>query len=217
VTVINSTLYDLIRNAHQLQRYEIVAGERAPSWLESERWDIAAKGPEQATQRELLPLLQNLLVDRFKLVTRREVRDLPAYALVFARSDRRLGPQIEPSTLDCASLAQAARDAAPGNAPRCGRNSGPGLVETFGVPLTDFTRTLSAVAGRFVVDATGLTGPFDLRLRWTPDQETANVGALSDGTSLFTAIQEQLGLRLEPRQMPVNAFVIESAQRPTED
>jgi uncharacterized protein (TIGR03435 family) len=217
VTVINVSLHDLVRNVYQLQSHELAVGERAPSWITSERWDILAKGPEQATQRELLPLLQNLLVDRFALMTRREVRDVPVYALVVARSDRRLGAQMKPSTLDCAALAVAARDAAPGAARRCGRTSGPGLIETLGVPLGDLARTLSAVTGRFVVDATELPGPFDVRLTWTPDQGAGNVGAATDGASLFTAIQEQLGLRLEPRQAPVNVLVIESAERPKEE
>jgi uncharacterized protein (TIGR03435 family) len=221
VFVSNTSLYDLIRQGFELQRQEMVSGDRLPSWVESEKWDIVAQGPpiaDQASQRQLRVMLQNLLVDRFKLVTRREVRDIPVYALVFARSDRRLGPQIQPSTIDCAALlAAAAKAAAPGTVPVCGRDSGAGFINVRGVPLADFLRTLSAFAGRVVIDGTGLTDRFDLTLKWTPDQGTGNVGALTDGTSLFTAIQEQLGLKLEPRQAPMNVFVIESAERPTQE
>ncbi len=221
VFVSNTSLYDLIRNGFELQRHEMVSGDQLPSWIQSEKWDIAAQGPpitDQSSQRRLRVMLQNLLIDRFKLVTRREVRDIPVYALVFARSDRRLGPQIQVSTLDCAALvAAAAKAAAPGAVKVCGRDSGPGFIDARGVPLADFLRTLSPSTGRVVIDATGLTDRFDLTLKWTPDQGAGNVGALTDGTSLFTAIQEQLGLRLEPRQAPMNVFVIESAQRPAEE
>jgi len=155
-------------------------------------------------------MLQNLVTDRFKLVTRREKRDVPVYALVLSRSDRQLGPQLKQSTADCAALA------APGSR-QCARDVGPGVISAIGTTIPDFARGLSLNTGRFVMDATGLTGRFDLDLRWTPDQGTANVGALTDGTSLFTAIQEQLGLRLDARQAPVEVLIVESAERPTED
>jgi uncharacterized protein (TIGR03435 family) len=161
-------------------------------------------------------MLQNLLIERFKMVTRREVRDMPVYALVFARSDRRLGPQMTPSTADCAALlaafkATGATRPTP-DANVCGLQPIRGQFRGKGILLTDLARAL-AVAGRPVVDATGLSGSFDFELKWTPDDAAgAPVGA-----SLFTAVQEQLGLRLEPRQTPVNAFVIESVERPTPD
>ena len=211
VTVRNTTLYDLVRNGQGLQPYEIVAGERLPPWITTDRWDIEAKGPEQASQPQLRTMLQNLLLDRFKLVTRRETRDVPVYALVLSRADRRLGPQLRQSTADCAALAAAA-------GPRqCGRDVGPGLISALGTTVPDFARGLSLNTGRFVMDATGLTGRFDIDLKWTPDQSIGGAGAQSDGTSLFAAIQEQLGLRLEARQAPINVLVVESAERPAED
>ena len=88
-----------------------------------------------------------------------------------------------------------------------------------GVPLANCARNLAPLTGRFVIDRTGLTGPWDLDLKWTPDQVAADrpAGAQSDGTSLFAAIQEQLGLKLEAQRAPVDAIVIESAERPIED
>jgi uncharacterized protein (TIGR03435 family) len=220
VIVTNSSLLELVRNGFELQRHELVLGERVPSWIETERWDIVAQGPPitgPTSQQQLRRMLQNLLIDRFSLVTTREVREIPAYALVLARNDRRLGPDLRPSTLDCAALvAAASKAAAPGTVRVCGRRSGPGFISTLGAPLADFARTLSVSAGRYVFDSTGLTGGFDLDLKWSPDPGTASA-PLTDGASLFTAIQEQLGLRLEPRQAAVNAFVIESAQRPREE
>jgi len=163
-------------------------------------------------------MLRNLLLDRFKLVTRREARNMPTYALVLARNDRQLGPQLRRSTLNCEAQVAASRvpGSTPGTVQQCGGRSGRGTIATFGVPLSSFAKSLSPAAGRFVFDATGLTDRFDLDLRWTPDPEPG-AAAPADGVSLFTAIQEQLGLRLEPRQAPVDVFVIESAERPAED
>jgi uncharacterized protein (TIGR03435 family) len=211
VTIRNTSLYDLVRNGQGLQPYEIAAGERLPSWVTTDRWDIEAKGPERAGQPQLRTMLQNFVIDRFKLVTRREKRDVPVYALVPSRCDRQLGPQLKQSTVDCAALA-----ATPGSR-QCARDVGPGVISAIGTTIPDFARGLSLNTGRFVMDATGLTGRFDLELRWTPDQGTGNVGALTDGTSLFTAIQEQLGLRLDARRAPVDVLIIEFAERPTED
>ena len=219
VTVRNTSLYDLVRNGQGLQPYEVTADERLAAWVTTDRWDIEAKGPEQASQPQLRTMLQNLLHDRFKLVTRRETRDVPVYALVLSRPDRRIGSQLRQSTADCAALAAAARgaDAGPGGRRQCGREVGPGLISAVGTTLQDFARGLSLNTGRFVMDATGLTGRFDIDLKWTPDQVIGGAGAQTDGTSLFAAIQEQLGLRLESRQAPVNVLVIESAERPAED
>jgi uncharacterized protein (TIGR03435 family) len=136
------------------------------------------------------------------------------YALVVARSDRRLGPQMKPSSADCAALLAAFKaTGATFQTPDsnvCGGKSLKGRIHGIGVSLDDLVRRL-AVAGRPVVDMTGLTGLFDLDLRFTPNDAPDP----ASGASVFTAIQEQLGLRLEPRQTPTNLFVIESAERPT--
>jgi uncharacterized protein (TIGR03435 family) len=86
-----------------------------------------------------------------------------------------------------------------------------------GVPLSNFVRNLGGMTGRVVVDKTGLAGPFDLDLKWTPDQAIGAAGAQTDGTSLFAALQEQLGLRLEAQRGPVEVLVVNSAERPSED
>jgi uncharacterized protein (TIGR03435 family) len=91
-----------------------------------------------------------------------------------------------------------------------------------GVPLSNFVRNLGGMTGRFVIDKTGLTGPYDLDLQWTPDPAAAGGSppgppGPGDGASLFAAIQEQLGLKLEAKRAPVEVVVIDSAERPTED
>ncbi|HET9196570.1 MAG TPA: TIGR03435 family protein [Vicinamibacterales bacterium] len=218
--VTNTRLADLLRVVFDVQPHELVFGERLPSWVDSERWDIIGKGPpisDEVAQRPLLlAMMRNLLIERFKLVTRREVRDGPAYALVVARADRGLGPQMRPSTADCAALAAAFKASGARrtpDSPVCGLSRLRGRFRGTGVRLTELVRLLAPAAGRPVVDATGLTGAFDLDLTFTPvDAPDPAVGG-----SLFTAIQEQLGLRLEPRQAPMNRLVIESAERPTPD
>jgi uncharacterized protein (TIGR03435 family) len=120
------------------------------------------------------------------------------------------------SSADCAALAAAfkADGALPSaDAPLCGRRSGTGRIWGTGILLSEILPTLIPAAGRAVIDATGLTGRFDLDLKWTPDSGPAP----PDGVSLFTAIQDQLGLRLEPRTAPIEVLVIESAERPKQD
>ena len=218
VMATNVPLNDLVRTAFLLQPQEMVMGERAPTWITTDRWDIEAKAAGEPSPQQMRAMLRNLLIDRFKLVTRRDVRTMSAYALVLARNDRQLGPQLRRSTLDCEAQVAAARvpGTTPGTVQQCGGRSGRGTIATFGVPLSDFAKSLSPAAGRYVFDATGLTDRFDANLKWTPDPEPG-AAAPPDGVSLFTAIQEQLGLRLDPRQAPVDVFVIESAEQPTEN
>jgi uncharacterized protein (TIGR03435 family) len=211
VVVTNASLFTMIRNAYNTQRFEMVTGVQLPAWVEQERWDVNAKArSEDATLPDLLQMLQNLLVDRFKLDVRRETREMPIYALVAARSDGQLGPQLRRSTLDCEAILAAARAGGPPPTPTSGS------VAMRGLPLAEFGRNLSSQAGRVVVDKTGLTGLFDLELKFAPDQGVA-AGAQSDYPSLFSAIQEQLGLRLEAQRAPVQVLVVESAERPTTD
>jgi uncharacterized protein (TIGR03435 family) len=222
IVVTNNSLYNLIRNAYGTQRFEMVPGPQLPAWIDSDRWDILAKLPADAPQREeqMQLRLRSLLEDRFKLDARREVREMPIYALVIARSDGQLGPQIKRSSDECAAAAKAraAGEAAPALAGGfCGTRAGNGNVSMRGVPLSNFVRNLGGMTGRFVIDKTGLAGPFDLDLKWTPDQAIGAGGAQTDGTSLFAAMQEQLGLRLEAQRAPVEVLVVNSAERPTED
>jgi uncharacterized protein (TIGR03435 family) len=218
VTATNVPLNDLVRTAFELQPQEMVMGDRAPAWITTDRWDIEAKATGEPSPQQMRAMLRNLLLDRFKLVSRRDVRNMPAFALVLARNDRQLGPQLRRSMLDCEAQVAAARvpGTTPGSVQQCGGRSSRGTIATFGVPLSSFAKSLSAAAGRYVFDATGLTDRFDLTLKWTPDPD-AGAATPSDAVSLFTAIQEQLGLRLEPRQAPVDVFVIESAEPPTEN
>jgi uncharacterized protein (TIGR03435 family) len=234
-SITNNSLRIIIRNAYGLQNFQIIGG---PDWMNTDRWDIVAKAEGDVPPQQLLLMVRTLLADRFKLVVHTETRESPIYALVIAKSDGRLGPQLRLSSVDCPSMNAAARGRGgappPGPAPPptgggrgfCGTRMTPGMMRTTGTTMGDLARNLSPIAGRSVVDKTGLTGNFDLDLTWMPDSPAAvPVGAApdsartsaDDGVSLFTAVQEQLGLRLDPQRGPVEVLVVDSVQRPVED
>jgi uncharacterized protein (TIGR03435 family) len=224
LTVMNNTLFNIVRNAWNVQPFQIVAGAKQPDWFNRDRWDIIAKASEGGLNgQQLMGLLQHLLADRFKLVAKRETRDMPIYALVLARTDGTLGPAIKESGPECDAIGAARGTGAP-QPPFpakgfCGTRSGNGSISTSAVLMTDLARNLAPSTGRFVVDRTGLTGRYDLDLKWTPDQALAGGagGVGGDGTSLVAALQEQLGLKLEAQRAPVDVVVIESVERPVED
>jgi len=227
VSVSNNSLRSIIRNAYSVQNYQIVGG---PDWINTVRWDITAKAPEDAPPQQLQLMLRTLLADRFKLVIRNETREMPIYALSIARADGRLGPQLRSSNTDCAAIFSAAKargEAPPpttNGRPTCGTRTTRGNMMTTGVAMSDLARNLAPLAGRPVVDKIGLSGEFDLDLKWTPEQGPAGpegtqsqTAPSSDSVSLFTAVQEQLGLKLDAQRGPVDVVVIESAERPVED
>jgi uncharacterized protein (TIGR03435 family) len=223
VAVTNNSLRNIIRNAYGVQNFQIVGG---PDWINSDRWDIVAKAEGDTPPPQMLLMVRTLLAERFKLVVHIEMRDTPVFALVIARSDGQLGPQLRRSTVDCATLiaaAQARKEAPPNTIngrPSCGTRITAGTMMTTATTMADVARNLSPIAGRSVVDKTGLTGGFDLDLSWAPEpQPSADAAArpASDLPSLFTAVQEQLGLKLDSQRAPIETLVIDSAERPTED
>jgi uncharacterized protein (TIGR03435 family) len=182
-------------------------------------------------------MLKALLAERFKLVAHNESRELPVYDLVMARSDARPGPQLRKSDVDCAALFAARRGGGPpppppqpGERMQCGMFGGIGRVTAGAVTMAQFGTLLSRLVNRTVVDKTGLAGNFDIDLTFTPDQPARAPGAPPDqpirangvdidpnGPSLFTALQEQLGLKLDSQKGPVDVVVIDSVEHPTED
>ena len=209
LTIANNTLRNIIRNAWGIQSFQIVGG---PDWIDSDRWDIVAKVESGAERQNVMPMVQNLLADRFKLVTHKETREMPIYALVFARADHSLGPKLLASSTDCQKEMSAAiaRGGPPGpNSPLlCGIRSFPGHFQLNAAAINNFIRNLAPLAGRSIVDKTALIGVYDADLTWNDSEE---------GPSLFTAMQEQLGLKLDAQRGPVEVLVIDSAERPIED
>ena len=220
----NTTLSRLIAFAYQVEDFQMDGG---PGWIRSDRFDIIAKaerdspvGPIFGPPDQRTLMVRALLADRFKLVVRTETREMPIYALVLARSDGRLGPQFRPTQCgDAPPTAPAA-----GARPPCLNRGSQGSFVWHKFPMSQLTVFLTRQVQRAVLDRTGLTGTFDVNLTWTPDQIPQNVEALgvppidpNNSPSIFTALQEQLGLKLESTRGPVEVLVIDSVERPTPD
>ena len=213
----NYSLRNIVRNTWNLQDFQIVGG---PQWLDRTRFDISAVGPASSAQPEFMAMLKTLLADRFKLVAHMETREMPAYALV-VRDAGRLGPQLKPVAGDCGMALRELRASGrplPADLPVCGLRARPGAFQGGSVSMPQLARNLSAVAGRSVVDATGLAGLFDLELTWAPEQAAdVSPGTEANAPSLVTAVQEQLGLKLESHRAPIEVLVIDRAELPSAD
>ena len=201
---IDFPLKQFIRAAYTLQLYQIVD---APPWLESERYDITAvsgrdlkEGASWKPGAQFAPvqlMMQSLLADRFNFRAHFEERQTQVYALV---REERVG------------AAKGLIPAKPCGAD-CRMQIGSGTLRAPNVKMPEFAELLSQLTGRLVTDATGLDGAFEIDLRWTPEGQEAR----SDAPSLFTALPEQLGLRLDARRGPMRMLVIDSVDRPTPD
>jgi uncharacterized protein (TIGR03435 family) len=212
----NVSLKMLIQTAYDLRGLD--AGQRisgGPGWLDSTRYDVEAEAAEPVPEAELKRMLQSLLAERFQLALHRETREMPGYTLVIAKR----GPKLKEAKAD---------------------EERKGLWQLGGGPLTGQAASMQMLAqvlaghlGRPISDGTGLTGAYDFTLTWTPDESEqgglqsalANLppevaAQLSrnrdpNAPSLFTALQEQIGLRLEPQKKPVDVLVIDHAEQPS--
>lgn len=221
--VTNSLLRPLIETAYAILPQQLVGG---PEWLDSERFDIVAQASENlpgsvpgGPPGRAQLMLQRLLVERFSLSVHTESRELPIYELVVARADGRLGPRIRRAKIDCVPLMAAyGRGEAP-MPPRseCGMSGRPGTVSARGARIAMFVSALAGRTDRLVVDRTGLTGGFDFDLDFSVEAGPGPASAGQDSVSLFTALEEQLGLKLRPVRMPVDVLVIDRVERPTEN
>jgi uncharacterized protein (TIGR03435 family) len=223
----NVPLRTLVRESFRVQDHQIVD---LPSWADSERFDIVTRAPQTATPQQWQPMVQELLKERFSLTVRREMREMPIYIAERSRPDGTLGPRLQataPAAAEyCASQQLPAGSRPPADPARiCGMRQSIGTIQGGNSVLVPLFRFVSQQAGRAIVDRTGLTGNFDFELRWTPDQfanrETPAVvnGNTIDpgGPSLFTALQEQLGLKMNAQRGPVEMLVVERIERPTEN
>jgi uncharacterized protein (TIGR03435 family) len=219
LTATNQTLRNLIRNAFNLQPDQMIGG---PDWINSDRFDIVAKAADadldakgMMPQTQFMLRVQSFLEERFKMVTHWETRELPVYALIVA-TEGKLGPKLKAHTGDC-DRAQSGGPPPPGSpAVNCGTRTNmtptSGKLTGNGITMQTFARNLSGGTGRNVVDKTGLAGSYDLELEFTPDQSPDTTGP-----SLFTAMQEQLGLKLDSQRAPVEVLVIDRLEKPTPD
>jgi uncharacterized protein (TIGR03435 family) len=212
----NAPLREIIRTAFGVADMQMVD---APDWIRSERFDIVAKVPADAQLPQAFLMLRELLSERFALTTRREQRELPVYALV--RIGDKPGPELRPAAADCPKLLAASRTGTPlppSERILCGTRVRPGLLSGGGLTSDQIASALWSLAGRIVIDRTGLEGRYDIDMEFAPEPPAREPsGPWSDKPSLFTALQEQLGLRLEPVRAPVDVLVIEHVERPTPD
>jgi uncharacterized protein (TIGR03435 family) len=217
---VGATTMLIIRQAYGKLPFQLV---NLPAWVTSEHYDIRAKAPDGIEVAPNMPdLLRSLLRDRFGFQAHIETRELPLYQLVLARADSQPGEQLRKATFDCSTRK-------PGTPPPsdakgeslCGLTAGPNRLIFRGYPLERFASYLASSLERVVVDKTGLPGPWNFDLRFTPDQPVRLNGAVvppdPNTPPLVTAIQEQLGLKLEPSRGPAEVLVIDRISRPTAD
>jgi uncharacterized protein (TIGR03435 family) len=238
LTATNMPVRPMITFAYELAQYQLVGG---PSWISTDAFDIVAKmegdpapvAPGAGPPDPMRLALRDLLADRFKLKVHRETRQMDIYALVMAKPGGAPGPSLKPSTADCAAQAAAARRGAPPpgppgppapGAPFCGIFGGPGRLRFGGLPASQLAQAFSGQAGRMVLDRTGLTGSWDFELNFAVEGRGGPGGAGPDvpaadsnAPSFFTAIQEQLGLKLESTKGPVEVLVIDAIEKPVDD
>lgn len=193
VSMENVSLWKIIGSAYGVGEDKDYAMTGA-GWLKDERYDVLAKFPPDTPRDELQTMLKNLLAERFKLTLHRETKELSVYALVVAKGGSKLREVEDGQT---------------------GFNMGRGQIKAQKAALRPFADRLSQYLDRPVQDFTGLTGVFDFTLTWTPDASVAPGDASEpvSGPSIFTAIQEQLGLKLEARKGSIEVLVIDHAER----
>jgi len=209
VLTINTTLADVITMAYGLHARQLVGG---PSWMESDKYDITGQpeGQGMPNQTQMRAMLRALVEERFKLTTHRETRELPAYSLVVAPG----GPKLTKN------------DSNPNGLPSL-LFRGLGVLPVTNATMADFAGVMQlAVLDRPVVDKTGLQGRYDFVLTWTPDEtQFASFGVRIPSPSnaadappvLFTAVQEQLGLKFDSVRAPVEVLVIDRVEKPSEN
>jgi uncharacterized protein (TIGR03435 family) len=194
----------LILNAYHIEDYQLAG----PAWLKTERFEIDAKLPDGSTREQIPLMLQAMLAERFHFASHRENRQIPVFALVVAKGDPKMPPaQVRDSNVGVGLLSPTKRVFK-------GRTDIAELIFLLKVPGGD-----AALADRPILDMTGLKGLYDIRLEWTVD--SAAPPGTSDADSaptIFSALQDQLGLKLEPRKMPMEVLVVDRVDKvPTEN
>jgi len=193
-----------------------------PSWIDVDRFDVSAKvganSPNTVAQKQRM--LRTLLADRFKLTAHTETRELPIYALVMARRDGTLGPRLRHADLEC----EAIEGSQPGRRDRCILYALPsGKLMVRGQSMKSLANAFTMLLDRTVEDRTGLTGGVDADADFNPEglpgmaQVSPDERRLNDAPPFFTALQEQLGLKLDSTKGPVDVLVIDHVERPTPD
>ena len=213
----------LIQLAYHVKDFRIEGG---PSWVRSERFAIEARAAGPATADEVRAMLRSLLAERFRLRLRREVRTMPVYELVPARSGIKITPlkdgdcitlnektppipmDLSKPTYICGGIRRKVVTLPPDRSDR---------IEVGGIAMSRLIDVLSDELDRTIIDRTGFTERFNLLLDFAPPRDFAGDAAASSAPTIFTALEEQLGLRLRATSGPVDVAVIDHVERPTEN
>lgn len=224
-SAVNAPAIQFISQAFGLPRYEVFG---VPDWANSEGYDLVAKAPAGVELGDTIGvMLQSLLRQRFKLQTHTETRDLPTYDLVLARADHRLGPSLTRASVNCESpIRTQPPQGADTEGPACAMLGTPGRYMVRGYGIAALARILGSPVGRPVIDRTGLTGTWNVQVEFTPDRMPL-IGSSGlppgatlpspDAPTLFTALEEQLGIKLVPGRGPIEVLVIDHIERPSEN
>ncbi len=190
----NTTLKNLVRGAYRLNEYQLEGG---PKWLDSDRFNVIAKLPAGVPREQSWQMLQAMLADRFQLQIHRVIKTLPEFALVIAKG----GPKIQESSEEDRKMQRSSQ--------------GERMIKGWGLSISQLADMLISAVGAPVVDRTGLTGKYNFNLAFAPLQGTPRDD--EPLPTIFTVLQEQLGLKLEAIKGPVEVVVIDRAERPVEN
>ena len=223
----DTTLGELMLFAYDVRPFQVVGDS---DWMSTKSWNVSAKAPVPVSNEAMRMLVRRMLEDRFALKAHIETRQVPIYNLVLARRDRTLGPKIKPATVDCTPyltgkkpMQESPRD--PNN--RFGLCSVGGAFTPAGLltprlngqPLTGLIQHLEEAMERRVIDRTGLKGNYDIELSYLDeslaDPSSPSAAQAVRGPSLFAALQEQLGMKLESARGPVKVLVVDAVAEPT--
>ena len=208
IKIVNSTLKFCVEIAWNVKDFQVAGGG---GWMDTDRYDIDAVAANPFTPGESRKMMQKMLADRFGLVVHSETQDRPGYVLVPGRN----GPKLPPPVDDPSVLFNRTP-------------TGDRTLTAPNVSMKQFANALSTALGSIVVDQTGIEGKYDVSFQWTPDASEPRMSKSAEplppppsdatpGPSIFTALQEKLGLKLEARKVPVEVIVIEQAHRPSEN
>ncbi len=198
VTARNASLRMLLRAAYDLSENRIIG----PDWLDTDRFDVAGKPPQGVPDSEMMPMLQTLLKERFHLAVHREMKQMPVFDMVVAKGGLKL------------SLSDPAHPV-----PTPPRNNPGGAMNIGAGTMPQIAQALTRAAGRPVLDKTRLEGSYGFLLIYTPiSAQSADIAAGSGPPDFFIAVEQQMGLKLEPKNESIEVLVVDHAERtPTEN
>jgi bla regulator protein BlaR1 len=209
----------LVAVAFRIQMDQVVS---APAWARSDMYEMLVKVREGSAVNidTVGPIAREIAADRFALKTHEEMRELPVYLLVRARADGTLGSRLKPAQVDCTlrkPVAGTPGQPLPPELSQCGLRQRPGVISMSGFPVDAFVRVLSNLVGRVIVNRSGLEGNWEMNLEFAPELSSDSPGSAIDRPSIFAALTEQLGLKLEASRAPVPVVAIDEIRRPVED